>query len=171
MLRAIGLGGILFAFWLVLSGHFEPMLIGFGVGSSAFVAYLAKRMDVVDREGVPLHLGGRFWLYFPWLMKEIFVANLHVARIILSPSLPISPLLVRYRSSQKTDLGRAMYANSITLTPGTITTSVIGTDLEVHSLTWVDVDGREEDEMDRRVTWVEQGGRAREPGDAGEGSR
>jgi multicomponent Na+:H+ antiporter subunit E len=90
-------------------------------------------------------------------MKEIFVANLHVAKIILSPSLPIRPLLVHYRASQKTDLGRAIYANSITLTPGTITTGVDGDDLEIHSLTWVDVDGREEDEMDRRVTWVEQG--------------
>ena len=163
MLRAIGLGAILFAFWLVLSGHFEPRLIGFGLASAAFVAYLAKRMDVVDREGMPLHLGGRFWVYFPWLMKEILVANLHVARIILTPSLPIHPVLVLYRASQKTDLGRAIYANSITLTPGTITTSVMGESLEVHSLTWMDVDGREEDEMDRRVTWVEQGRAAHAP--------
>jgi multicomponent Na+:H+ antiporter subunit E len=134
------------------------MLLGFGVGSSALVVYLAMRMDVVDHEGLPLQLHGRFWLYAPWLMKEILVANLHVARIILSPSLPISPIVVHYRSSQKTDLGRAIYANSITLTPGTITTGIQGDDLEVHSITWVDVDGREEDEMDRRVTWVEQGG-------------
>ncbi len=170
MLRALGLGAILFVFWVVLSGHFEPLLIAFGAGSSAFVAYLAMRMDVVDREGVPLHVGGRFWLYFPWLMKEIFVANLRVARIILTPSLPINPLLVRYRASQETDLGRAMYANSITLTPGTITTCVMGEELEVHSLTWIDVDGREEDEMDRRVTWVEQGRAAKAPGQARAGA-
>jgi multicomponent Na+:H+ antiporter subunit E len=133
------------------------MLIGFGVGSTAFVVYLALRMDVVDHEGLPLQLHGRFWRYAPWLLKEILVANLHVARIILTPSLPISPIMVHYRSSQETDLGRAIYANSITLTPGTITTGTRGDDLEVHSLTWVDVDGREEDEMDRRVSWVEQG--------------
>lgn len=158
MLRAFGLGALLFGFWLLLSGHYTPLLLGFGVGSSALVVYLASRMDVVDHEGLPLHLGGRFWRYAPWLLKEIFLANLHVARIILTPGLPISPILVHYRSSQKTDLGRAIYANSITLTPGTITTGIMGDDLEVHSLTWVDVDGREEDEMDRRVTWVEQGG-------------
>ena len=58
----------------------------------------------------------------------------------------------------ETDLGRAIYANSITLTPGTITTGVNGDELEIHSLTWSDIDGREEDEMDQRVTWVEQGG-------------
>jgi multicomponent Na+:H+ antiporter subunit E len=170
LLRAIGLGAILFAFWLVLSGHFEPMLMGFGVASAAFVAYLAKRMDVVDHEGVPLHLGGRFWMYFPWLMKEIWVANLRVAKIILTPGLPISPILVHYHASQKTDLGRAIYANSITLTPGTITTSVLGDTLEVHSLTWVDVDGREEDEMDRRVRWVEQGTHKPSPTSVVEGS-
>lgn len=158
MLRAIGLGALLLVFWLVLSGHYTPMLVGLGVASTALVVFIAMRMDVVDHEGLPLHLGGRFWRYFPWLLKEILVANLHVARIILMPTLPISPILVHYKSSQKTDLGRALYANSITLTPGTITTGVEGDELEVHSLTWVDVDGREEDEMDRRVTWVEQGG-------------
>jgi len=157
LLRAFGLGALLFGFWLLLSGHYTPMLIGFGLGSSVLVVYLSLRMDVVDHEGIPLQLGGRFWRYFPWLLKEILVANLHVARIILTPGLPISPIVVHYRSTQKTDLGRALYANSITLTPGTITTGIKGDDLEVHSLTWVDVDGREEDEMDRRVSWVEHG--------------
>jgi len=159
LLRALGLGALLFGFWLLLSGHYDsPLLIGFGIGSTALVVYLSLRMDVVDHEGQPLQLGGRFWRYAPWLLKEILVANLHIARIILTPSLPISPIMVHYRSSQKTDLGRVLYANSITLTPGTITTGIKGDDLEVHSITWVDVNGREEDEMDRRVTWVEQGG-------------
>jgi len=157
LLRALGLGAVLYGFWLILSGHFEPLLMGFGIGSSALVVYLALRMDVVDHEGLPIDLGVRFWLYVPWLMKEIFVSNVRVARIILTPSLPIDPILVKYHASQKTDLGRAIYANSITLTPGTITTWVDQDTLDVHSLTWIDVDGREEDEMDRRVSWVEQG--------------
>ncbi len=157
MLRALGLGAVLYGFWLVLSGHFEPLLMGFGIGSSALVVYLALRMDVVDHEGLPVDLGVRFWLYLPWLMKEVFVSNVRVARIILTPGLPIDPILVKYHASQKTDLGRAIYANSITLTPGTITTWVDEDSLDVHSLTWIDVDGREEDEMDRRVSWVEQG--------------
>lgn len=157
MLRAFGLGAILVVFWLLLSGHYTPLLISFGVGSSALVVYLALRMDVVDQEGVPLQLGGRFWLYLPWLMKEIFVANVAVAKIILDPKLPISPIRVLFHGSQKTDIGRFIYANSITLTPGTITTGCDGQDFEIHALTYADVDGREEDEMDRRVTWVEQG--------------
>ena len=152
MLRAFGLGALLFGFWLLLSGHYTPMLIGFGVGSTALVVYLAMRMDVVDHEGLPLQLHGRFWVYFPWLLKEILVANLHVARIILSPSLPISPIVVHYRSSQKTDLGRAIYANSITLTPGTVSIDVRGGTIEVHALTAEFAAGVEGGEMDRRVT-------------------
>lgn len=159
MLRAFGLGAILFGFWLLLSGRYTPLLIGFGVGSSALVVYLALRMDVVDHEGLPLQVGGRFWAYLPWLMKEILVANVNVALIILRPELPVSPIMVHFRASQKTDLGRAIYANSITLTPGTITTRIQGQDLEIHALTYHDVDGREEDEMDRRVSWVESGSR------------
>ena len=157
MLRAFGLGAILFIFWLLLSGHYTPMLIGFGLGSSVLVVYLATRMDVVDHEGLPLQLGGRFWVYFPWLMKEIFIANVNVARIILSPKLPISPVMTHFRASQESDLGKAIYANSITLTPGTITTGIQGQDLEIHALTLKDIDGREEDEMDLRVRWVERG--------------
>ena len=158
--RAFGLGAILFGFWLLLSGHYPPehwLLFLLGLGSSALVVYLAMRMDVVDEEGLPLQLGGRFWLYLPWLMKEIFVANVNVARIILHPKLPISPIIVHFRASQETDLGRAIYANSITLTPGTITTGIDGQDFEIHALTYSDVDGREEDEMDRRCCRVERG--------------
>ena len=155
MARIVGLWLVLFAVWLLLSGHYTPLLIGFGVGSCALTVYIAMRMDVADHEGVPIDWGGRFLLYLPWLLKEILVANISVAKVILSPSLPISPIMVVFRSTQKTDLGRVLYANSITLTPGTITTGVEGDQLEIHALTWQDVDGREEDEMDRRVAVVE----------------
>ena len=157
MLRAFGLGAILFGFWLLLSGHYTPLLLSFGVGSCALVVYISLRMDVVDEEGVPLHVSGRFWLYVPWLMKEIFFANVAVARVILSPRMPISPRIVVFRGSQQTDLGRAIYANSITLTPGTITTGVEGQRFEIHALTAADLETNEQDEMDRRCTWVEQG--------------
>ena len=76
----------------------------------------------------------------------------NVARIILNPRLPISPIMVPFKASQKSELGRMIYANSITLTPGTITTGTDGEVLRIHALTWHDVDGREEDEMDRRIS-------------------
>jgi len=160
VLRALGLGAILFIFWLLLSGHYtDTLLIGLGLGSCGLVVGLAMRMDLVDHEGVPLQLGGRFWVYFPWLMKEIFIANVNVARVILNPKLPISPVVTHFRASQESDLGKTIYANSITLTPGTITTSIQGQDLEIHALTLKDIDGREEDQMDHRVSWVESGSR------------
>ena len=150
---------ILFGFWLSLSGHYTPLLLSFGVASCVLVVYLSIRMEVVDEEGVPLHLRGRFWIgYLPWLMKEIFVANVAVAKIILDPALPISPRMVVFPGSQKTDLGRAIYANSITLTPGTITTGVQGQEFQIHALTAADLETNEQDEMDRRCTHVEQGG-------------
>ena len=156
MLRAFGLGAILFGFWLLLSGHYTPLLLSFGVGSSVLVVYLSMRMDVVDREGVPLHLGGRVWMYVPWLLKEILVANVAVAKIILSPNMKISPRMVVFHGTQQTDLGRVLYANSITLTPGTITTGVEGQDFQIHALTAADLETNEEDEMDRRCSWVER---------------
>jgi len=156
LFRAIGLAAILFGFWLAISGHYTPLLMGLGAGSSVLVVYLAVRMDVVDHEGVPFQFGIRFWLYLPWLMKEIFVANVAVAKIILNPKLPISPIMVHYRCSQKTDAARVLFANSVTLTPGTITTNITGNDLEIHALTFADViQGHEEDDMDLKVAWVE----------------
>ncbi len=157
MLRAFGLGAILFVFWLSLSGHYTPLITSLGVASCVLAVVIAVRMDVVDREGLPLHVGGRLWLYVPWLLKEIFLANVHVARIILTPSLPIRPLMVRYRGTQKTDLGRAIYGNSITLTPGTITTGIDGDIFQVHALAAEELEVGEDEEMNRRVTRVEQG--------------
>ncbi len=153
--RILGLWVTLFAVWLLLSGHYTPLLISFGMGSCALTVYIAIRMDVADKEGVPIAWAGRFLLFLPWLLKEILVANIKVAKIILSPSLPISPIMVVFRSTQKTDLGRALYANSITLTPGTISTGVDGDRVEVHALTWRDLGGWEEDEMGRRASKVE----------------
>ena len=157
MTRIVGLWVILFAIWLLLSGHWDSvLLVGFGVGSCALTVYIANRMDVADHEGVSIYWVGRFLLYLPWLLKEILIANVNVAKVILSPKLPISPIMVVFGSTQKTDLGRVLYANSITLTPGTITTGVEGDQLEIHALTRKDVDGREEDEMDQRVSIVER---------------
>jgi len=157
LVRLVGLWLMLFAVWLALSGHYTPLLLGFGVGSCTLTVYIAWRMDVTDHEGVPIYMVGRFLLYLPWLLKEILVANINVAKIILSPSLPINPIMVVFGSTQKTDLGRVLYANSITLTPGTITIGVEGHDFEIHALTAADLETNEEDEMDRRCTWVEQG--------------
>jgi multicomponent Na+:H+ antiporter subunit E len=160
LLRSVGLGLILFGFWLALSGHYTPLILSFGVASCVLVVYVARRMDVVDHEGVPFHVAGSFLLYLPWLLKEVFVANVQVAKLILDPKLPISPRMVVFHGTQQTDLGRAIYANSITLTPGTITTGVEGQEFQIHALSGADLETDEEQEMDIRCTRVERGWRS-----------
>ncbi len=153
--QAAGLFLLLLAAWLLWSGHTEPSLLVFGVLSSATAVALALRMDVVDHEGHPYRLGVRPLLYLPWLLWQIARANVAVARIILDPRLPISPGLVRIRASQKTDLGLAIHANSITLTPGTLSLDVRQRTILVHALPREAAEELAAGEMDRRVTRLE----------------
>lgn len=146
---------VLFVFWLLLSGYFEPFLITAGAGAAIGVVLLARRMDVIDHEGHPVHLGWRALHYWPWLAKEIVKSAWDVARIVVTPRLPISPRLVRARTSQKTPVGVVTYANSITLTPGTISVEVGSGEILVHALTRESAQGLLEGEMDRRVTRFE----------------
>ena len=155
MLRAFGLGLTLFAVWLALSGHYTPLLLTLGVGSCVLVVYLSHRIEAIDEEGVPLQVSLRILAYLPWLLKEIFVANITVAKVILRPQLKISPRIVFFHGTQKTDLGRAIYANSITLTPGTITTGVNANEFEIHALRAADLETGEEQAMDLRCSRVE----------------
>jgi multicomponent Na+:H+ antiporter subunit E len=112
-------------------------------------------MNVIDEESEPYELGLRPLFYVPWLLWEIAKANLHVARVILTPSLPVHPRLLRIRATQKSNLGRVILANSITLTPGTVTLDVRDGTLLVHALTPKSADGLLSGDMDRRVTQLE----------------
>lgn len=154
-IRYVILSLSMFGLWLLLSGHYEPLTLGFGVFSSLLVTYVAWRMDREDQYAFPLIFTWRLLGYWAWLIKEILKANLKVARIILTPRLPISPIMVPFRACPKSDLARMIYADSITLTPGTITTGTEGDILRIHALTWHDVDGREEDEMGEYICGLE----------------
>lgn len=148
---------VLFAFWLLLSGFFTAFLILAGIGSSLAVVLFARRMDVVDHEGHPIHLAPRALLsYWPWLLWEIVKSACTVASIIVRPSLPISPTMVRVRATQKTDVGRTTFANSITLTPGTLSVEVGKDEFLVHALTREGANDLASGEMDRRVTAFER---------------
>ena len=158
LLRAISLALSLFVVWLLLSGHLEPLLLGLGAASCIAVVLIARRMDVIDREGHPIHLGWKAPFYWLWLAWEVIKANLDVARRIVAPSLPISPTVIRVKTSQKTELGRVIYANSITLTPGTISLAVRRDEIEVHALSREAAAALAEGTMDRRVTQMEGAG-------------
>ena len=159
ILRVLSLAVALFIFWLVLSGHYTPFLIASGAGVSLGVAYLGIRSGYADEEGHPIDRLIAGFFYWPWLVLEIAKSAFTVARIIVDPKLPISPRLIRAKASQRTAVGIATYANSITLTPGTITVEVSRRDQEflVHALTADTADGVAEGSMDRRVAAFEGG--------------
>jgi len=154
-MRYFSLACFLFAFWVALSGHYTPMLLAAGAASAVLCVLAAIRMRVADAEGFPTEL---FWgtvAYYPWLFLEIAKSGWTVTKIILHPSLPISPTMTVVRASQKTRAAVATYANSITLTPGTMTVGVSGNDFTIHALVTdgaLDVEGGR---MDRRVSQFE----------------
>jgi multicomponent Na+:H+ antiporter subunit E len=146
---------VLFGVWLLWSGHWSPLLMTFGAVSSVAVALIARRMRLVDDEGIPLELLLRALRFLPWLFWQIAKANVDVARRILTPSLPIHPTLIRVKTSQRRDAGRVIYANCITLTPGTVSVDVEGDEIVVHALTREAAEELAGGEMDRHVTAYE----------------
>lgn len=138
-----------------MSGIFVPLILILGILSCAIVVVIAMRMDVIDHEAVPVHLTFKVLLYWPWLLWEIVKANVDVTKRVMGFE-PISPTMVRIRATQKTDLGLVIFANSITLTPGTISIDVEEDGyILVHALSRDGTVGLEGGDMDRRVTELE----------------
>jgi multicomponent Na+:H+ antiporter subunit E len=155
-IHAVGLWLVLIALWLSLSGHYVPLLLTMGVLSCALIVWIATRLDVIDHEAIPLQLKFFGYLnYLAWLGKEITKANIDVAKIILDPALPISPVMVRVPATQTTDVGKVIYANSITLTPGTVSVEVMDDEILVHAITSEAAEGLADGDMDSRVDAIE----------------
>ncbi|MFT5443070.1 MAG: multicomponent Na+:H+ antiporter subunit E [Myxococcota bacterium] len=143
------------AFWWLWSGFFDPTLLFYGFLSCAFVVAAAARAKVLDRESLPFQMIFRSMTYLPWLLFEIVKSNIAVAKIVLHPNLPMRPHVMRTESSQKTDVGKVIFANSITLTPGTITLAVRDREIVVHALADAFAEDLLGGEMDRRVCKME----------------
>lgn len=163
-LRALGpaahgasLLATMFALWLMLSGHFNNLLLYLGFASSALVVWLSARMNLVDEEGHPIHLSWRMPSYLLWLCGEIVKANIDVALRIASPRLRIDPAVSTVPEHQASDLAKLIYANSITLTPGTVSTHLESGTIHVHALTAAALETLQEGEMARRVSVLERG--------------
>jgi multicomponent Na+:H+ antiporter subunit E len=154
-MRLVSLAIALFVFWLALSGHYTPMLVVIGGISAAACALAAAKIHIVDAEGHPIEWLKAWVLYFPWLLIEIAKSAWAVSRIVLTPGLPISPALTVVKASQRSSVGIATFANSITLTPGTITVALNGNELTVHSLLRDGAADLTGGEMDRRVRMLE----------------
>ena len=152
----IGLSLSLASFWLLMSGIYTPLILFLGFVSVLFVLYLIRRMDTLDEDVFEFKLKTKYFSYWSWLAKEIFKANINVSKVILSPRLKLSPRMVRVPLSQSTELAKVIYANSITLTPGTVSVEIEGNEIIVHALTQELMDGLIEGDMDKRVTHLEE---------------
>jgi multicomponent Na+:H+ antiporter subunit E len=120
------------AFWFLLSGHLAILDLVLGVAASAAIAWVNRHDEALSDL---LVWSPRMLAYLPWLLREIWTANLQVVRLVLDPRLPIDPVVVSLPTRYATDLARTTLANSITLTPGTITLDVDGETLVVHAIT------------------------------------
>lgn len=155
--RTVGAFIVLFVLWIILSGHFSGQFLLLGLASCGLVVWLCARMALSNRRTMRhikmAHMPG----YLAWLLREIFISNIKVARIILDAKLPVSPVLFLAPAGQTTDLGRFIFANSITLTPGTIAIEITGQgdQILVHALhnemSW----GKDSCDMDARVIALE----------------
>jgi len=156
MRHTIYLSLFLAAFWLLISDYNTVLILSLGVVSVTFVLFVAHRMDVVDQESQPLHLTINLPGFYAWLVKEIILANISVVKHIWLGNKTISPTLKTIKASQKTDIGKVIYANSITLTPGTVSIALEDDKILVHALLCESIKDLETGEMDQRVTKLEK---------------
>ncbi len=145
----------LFSLWLLLSGYFKINLIVFGIISCALVTYLSIKLKIYSSHHQRIKFNLRLPFYTPWLLKEIVKSNLHVARCILGSKNSIQPQTVYLKATQKSNTGLAVHANSITLTPGTISVDINENEILVHALTDHTAKGIIDGDIDKRVSKLE----------------
>ena len=153
--KSITLFIVLFGFWLLMSGYYTPLILSLGVISCLLCVYLTIKGKFLDNETLPIYFFPRLIQYTLWLIKEILKSNIQTAKVIITKS--EEPELFSVKATQKTNEGKVTYANSITLTPGTVTTQIKNDIFEVHALTKDFGDDVRSSEMDKMVTWLEKG--------------
>ena len=147
---------ILFGTWLLLSGVYKTLIIAFGLFSVILTIFFVRRMDKFDRYQVKFDIRFfKFLGYFIWLLGEIAKSNIQVIKTILQGDKNINQKMFYKKATQASDIGKVIFANSITLTPGTISVSIEGDDILVHSLNFKETDLDDLSEMDKRITNIE----------------
>lgn len=147
---------ILCLYWFLLSGHTSILLLTLGLASVVLVIWLVSRMDRKDRAPARMIFSLEMLSYLSWLVWQVIITNIDVARRIWNPSLPIEPESRKIKVSINDPLIKTIYANSITLTPGTVTTEVGEDYFIVHALNVESLDELEEGEMERRLSRLEK---------------
>lgn len=154
--QLIGAFVVLMISWLLWSGLYKPLLIGLGIFSCLLSLWLAKRTGFF-RHALPLGALVRLPALWGWLLVGVIKSSIDVARIILSPSLPIQPELVEFTTTESTDSGKVILGNSITLSPGTVTIDIDEDCLLVHCLTAHGAEELRGREVERRIAKLEIG--------------
>ena len=154
-MRSVSFAAVLAGFWLALSGHFTGMLLGLGAASVGLVVVLARRADVVDAEGHPSQLSTRTFSYWLWLAIEVLKSALRVIVLVLRGG--EQPAVRRVSMGDLSPVGKATLANSITLTPGTLSMCVIDDQIEVHSLHAPFLDDLDNGSFQKRVQRFDSG--------------
>lgn len=157
MMPALSLFLLLGVYWALLSGQFHNgFLIAAGVLCITFVIWMCKRMGLLDEEGVPARFYLRALLYTPWLMWQVILSNWDVFKRIWAAELPIAPSMTPIPYATRHGFITTTYANSITLTPGTVTVLVEEKTMLIHCLTKEAGDGLLEGDMERHVRRLEE---------------
>lgn len=159
MVRSTLTALVLLGLWLVMSGIYISLIVGLGVASAVFAAYIVRRMDKAsDAEQLALSLNPiALARYLVWLMVEIFKSNWAVTKTIMTPDMPIRQHYFRVPHTQISELGQTIFANSITLTPGTVTVDTFDDCFWVHAVGYSESDHDALADMDARVTRTEAG--------------
>ena len=151
----VGSAVILFVFWMLLSGQFDAFHLTLGAVCCTIVAYLFHDLMFANvRVGDMRVVAARFIAYIPWLIQQIVLANIHVAYVVLRPSMPIDPQIVTFKTKLETDISSITLANSITLTPGTITMDIRDGVYCVHALDQKVADNLNAGDMEDRVAHI-----------------
>lgn len=147
---------ILALFWMLLSGHTSILLLTLGISSVVLVVWVVSRMDRNDNTPIRMLFSVNFISYLGWLIWQVIITNIDVAKRIWNPSLPIKPASRKIKVNIKDPLLKTIYANSITLTPGTVTTEVGEDYFIIHALNSEGLDELEEGDMERRLICLEE---------------
>jgi multicomponent Na+:H+ antiporter subunit E len=145
------------AFWFLLSGETAPLFLGLAAVSVILVLALSARLGIIGRDASPYHRIVQLLAYFGWLFVAIVKSNIAVIARILGPSHALDPVMVTLTASARTDFGKALFANSITLTPGTVTVDVDGDGLKVHALVRENAPAAAFADMDRKAARAADG--------------
>jgi multicomponent Na+:H+ antiporter subunit E len=145
--------------WVAFSGKFDAFHLGLGAFSALVVTLLSQDLLFSDRKkslGNRFREAGRFLRYALWLLWQIALANVHVFKLAITRSGQdeIAPKVVTFKTKLKSDFAKFVFANSITLTPGTITIALRGNEFLVHAISEATAKDLATGEMERRVAEV-----------------